>query len=67
MSDAKDPAIKLFGRTILAADEVNGSGSDLPSDLAMEEPDKVRGNPSIIPFSFLWRTSCLSDSEVVLD
>lgn len=41
MSDLRDPAIKLFGRTIpLAADEVSGSGSDNPPDLTMEELDK---------------------------
>jgi hypothetical protein len=43
MSDVKDPAIKLFGRTILAADEVGGLGSDPPPDSPIEEPDKVRG------------------------
>ncbi|KAJ4817055.1 Dof zinc finger protein [Rhynchospora pubera] len=41
MSDVRDPAIKLFGRTIpLAADELNGSGSDPAPDLPIEEPDK---------------------------
>lgn len=51
MSDLRDPAIKLFGRTIpLAADEVSGSGSDNPLDLTMEELDKVRETPIIPPF-----------------
>jgi hypothetical protein len=53
MCDVKDPAIKLFGSTILAADEVSGgSGSGPPPDLPVEEPDKVRATP-IIPFLYL--------------